>query len=223
MARGVVFDLDDTLIDRRASITTYARRLYRDFESAIGTPIDEFVCRFLELDGNGYVDRKSFCRGLAAFVASREMSPDAIADHFASLAWSRPILMPGAQDACRRLRAAGIPLGIVTNGSSYSQRSKIVNSGLHELVDHIVISEEVGAKKPDPAIFAYLCEHLGIVPQVSWLVGDHPLLDVVGASRAGFQTIWLQRSIAWPAEHPRCYTCEVEDLQHALDEILGNP
>ena len=54
-----------------------------------------------------------------------------------------------------RLRCAGVPTAVVTNGTSASQRLKVRHSGLAELVDAIVVSEEFGAAKPAAAIFRH--------------------------------------------------------------------
>ena len=57
----------------------------------------------------------------------------------------------------------------------------------------IVISEEVGLYKPDPAILLYACEKLGILPGDALYVGDHPF-DVVCANDAGVGCAWMPAS-----------------------------
>jgi putative hydrolase of the HAD superfamily len=216
---GVVFDLDETLIDRHASMLRYADRFWSDFQSEIPVPRPEFLERFLELDGNGYVDRKRFFQALAEYLGRPKPRPEAIASHFGEFAWNRPVLMEGAVDGCRRLRAGGVPVGIVTNGGSRNQRKKLRNTGLDELVDCVIISEEFGAKKPDASIFLEAARQLGIDPEASWFVGDNPMLDILGAGRTGFRTIWLRRSIRWPADQAPCYTRVASDLMGAFREV----
>jgi putative hydrolase of the HAD superfamily len=219
MTHGILFDLDETLIDRTASIYDYAARFHSDFARIIRIPPDDFVRDFVRLDGSGYVSRETFFDRLAGYIARPEIGPASIASHFTEHAWKHPILMTGAKEGLLSLRGAGIPVGIVTNGGSRNQRQKLVNTGLAHLVDHVVISEEVGVRKPHPSIFLSACEALQIDPARSWYVGDNPALDIVGAHAVGLRTIWLRRSIPWPIEVPSCYTEAVSSLQEAFDAV----
>lgn len=219
MSHGVLFDLDETLIDRTASISAYAHRLYSEFDTLIADEREHFLERFLELDANGYVDRETFFIRLDNYFASPKLNRDLISTHFAANAWSHPIIMAGAVEGLRTLRGNGVPIGVVTNGGSTNQRKKFTNTGLEELVDAIVISEEFGMKKPDPSIFLSACQQLQIDPVESWFVGDNPSLDIAGANGVGLRTIWLQRGTAWPQELPLCYTSAVTTLAEAFDTL----
>lgn len=108
MRSGVVLDLDETLLDRRATIMSYANRFWSDFERHIRVPKAEFLERFLALDDNGCADRRRFYRDLAGYLDSPALAEAQIAGHFVELAWSAPELVAGAEAGCRRLRAAGI-------------------------------------------------------------------------------------------------------------------
>jgi putative hydrolase of the HAD superfamily len=219
MSHGVLFDLDETLIDRTASISAYAHRLYSEFDNHIPDERGIFLERFLELDANGYVDRETFFLRLENYFASPRLSRKAISAHFAENAWSNPIIMAGAVEGLQTLRNTGVPIGVVTNGGSINQRRKFANTGLEALIDAIVISEEFGTKKPDPAIFLSACQQLKIDPLQSWFVGDNPALDIAGADSLGLRTIWHQRGIAWPQELPLCYTKRVTTLAEAFASL----
>lgn len=219
MTHGVIFDLDETLIDRHASISVYASRLYADFTNDIALPEDQFIERFLELDGNGYTPRETLFGYLSEELVNEEVPANIIGEHFAEYAWDRPVLMEGAITGCTELRRAGVPLGIVTNGGSINQRKKLRNTGLDQLVHHVVISEEFGAGKPDMRIFLEVCERLNIEPEDSWFIGDNPMVDIVGASNAGFKTIWLKRALPWPSEQRPCYKASVPTLVDAFKEM----
>ncbi|MEJ2239942.1 MAG: hypothetical protein P8X82_16755, partial [Gemmatimonadales bacterium] len=71
---GVLFDLDETLIDRAASISAYARQFYSDFEPYIADRAETFLETFLQLDGNGYVTREAFFQGLASYIQRPEVN-----------------------------------------------------------------------------------------------------------------------------------------------------
>jgi putative hydrolase of the HAD superfamily len=57
----------------------------------------------------------------------------------------------------------------------------------------VLSSEDVGAIKPDPAIFLALAEKLGMEPQRILYVGDNPIPDVLGPSRVGMKSAWVNR------------------------------
>ncbi len=220
MRRGVVFDLDETLIDRQASIALYGLQFHKDFRQCITQDVESFLATFLGLDGNGYVPRETFFEHLANCVGHPDVPAAAVAEHFFAHAWTAPIPMAGAIALCERLRASGVLIGVVTNGGSRNQRRKLENSGLHPLIDQILISQEVGVKKPQPAIFLEVCARLDIQPRHSWFVGDHPEFDIAGAKHVGFRTVWLKRGLPWPESLARCYDVEATNLEDVAATLL---
>jgi HAD superfamily hydrolase (TIGR01509 family) len=68
-------------------------------------------------------------------------------------------------------------------------------SGLLEHLDAVVLSYEVGAVKPEPAIFVAACEAVGVVPADALMIGDHAAADG-GAADAGIRTLLLPMSPA---------------------------
>lgn len=73
----------------------------------------------------------------------------------------------------RALRALGIAVGIVSN-IGFDIRHMLAGWDLADLVDHYVLSYEVGRVKPDPAIFRYACDGLGVAPERTLMIGDTP-------------------------------------------------
>ena len=73
----------------------------------------------------------------------------------------------------RELREQGYRLAICTNNIA-SFRDRWQEQLPMELFDVIVDSSEVGVRKPDPAIYLLTCERLGVTPEVSVFVDDHP-------------------------------------------------
>ncbi len=221
MSAGVLFDLDETLIDRAASISAYAHLFLAHHREEIALSEHAFVERFLALDGNGAVPRAAFFRALAAQLGSPRIDAAAVARHFAEHAWKAPRLVHGALAALDALEARGVPIAIVTNGGASTQRQKLVNAGLADRVACCVVSEELGVRKPDPAIFLEASARLGVDPRASWFVGDDPVADIRGAGGVGFRTVWLERGNPWPAELETCYTHRATSLDEALEAILA--
>jgi putative hydrolase of the HAD superfamily len=96
---------------------------------------------------------------------------------------------PGALQVLEALRAEGITLGIITNGIASMQMAKVRQLGLEERVDTVVVSQMAGAHKPDPKVFEYALEKIGVGAAQAWHVGDHPLNDVTGAKTSGMRGI----------------------------------
>jgi hypothetical protein len=74
-----------------------------------------------------------------------------------------------------------------------------------------VISETVGHRKPDPAIFAAAAETAGCSLNGAWMIGDSPQADIGGASAAGISSVWISAGRPWPAlplpAHPHRDQC----------------
>ncbi len=212
--RGVVFDLDETLIDRTETLRVYARNLWEVNRDQSDLSQAEFIDAFLEFDETGYRPREEFYADAASLIAIPVLQ---FIEHNQAEIPNHPILFDGAISTLRTLKERDIPIGIVTNGSTRSQTAKIQSTGLDELVDHVVISEAFGEKKPAPGIFTEVSQQLSIDPSRSWFIGDHPVLDIWGSSQLGFRTIWIKRYIDWPEGHIPCHTHQVEHL----DEVMG--
>lgn len=85
--------------------------------------------------------------------------------------------------------AAAYPLLALTNGNACLDRC-----GVAGYFVGCVYARDVGAAKPGGEIFAAAARQLGVSPAVILHVGDDPVADVRGASAAGMQTVWLNRS-----------------------------
>jgi putative hydrolase of the HAD superfamily len=112
--------------------------------------------------------------------------------------------------------ASRVPLAVVSNGLSRDQRAKLEALGLAGRFDSVVISEEVGLLKPDPAIFRRALEALDTPAEAAVYVGDNQAHDVAGAKAAGMRAIWLDRGDGFYAE-----THEPDAVVQDLRELPG--
>jgi putative hydrolase of the HAD superfamily len=96
------------------------------------------------------------------------------------------------ESALRLLRSRGLKIGVVSN---WDTRLKTISDGLGltPLVDFIVISAEVGVRKPDPGIFRMALDRAGVRPEDALHVGDLLEEDVEGARRAGVRAVLIDR------------------------------
>ena len=135
-----------------------------------------------------------------------------------------PPLDPGAARLLDALDDAGLPWGIVSNGSP-TQIHKVRALGLHGRARCVVISEKVGMRKPAPEIFHLAAHEVGADPTEVIFVGDHPEADILGASGAGMLTAWLRRGRVWPesliGREPHYAVDSLEELRWIAESTAG--
>jgi putative hydrolase of the HAD superfamily len=100
---------------------------------------------------------------------------------------------PDARPALARLRELGLARVCVSNWD-VSLPEVLERVGLGELLDGVVTSAAVGARKPEPAIFAAALELVGCEPDEALHVGDSPEEDIAGATAAGIPDLLLDRA-----------------------------
>lgn len=185
-----LFDLDNTLIDRREGLEDWARafvhsrRLPREVESVI--------CDRLR--------RRAYP---ADFVRLRETlglsdNPSDLWHEYVNGIARSVRCYPKVGDSLEELRATGWTLGIATNGAGDIQRAKLAATGLTSLFDGVCVSEEIGARKPARAHFevaAALCSTR--LSAGGWMVGDNPETDMEGGRAAGLRTAWVANGREW--------------------------
>jgi HAD superfamily hydrolase (TIGR01509 family) len=80
-------------------------------------------------------------------------------------------LYADALPVLRALRAAGVRVALVSN-IGFDLRPMATGLGIADLVDAYALSYEVGACKPEPAIFRAALDRLGATPEEALMVGD---------------------------------------------------
>lgn len=174
----VVFDLDNTLVDRDGALRSWLGKL---------VPMDQIdLC--LSIDAGGYGDRTRFFLTVAAMA---RLAVSEVRARFRAELPRSIEARPGARELLERLSPRH-RLAIASNGRGGMQRAKLAAAGFHVTWATIAISDEVGAAKPDPAFFRRLFRALGCDPSEALMIGDHPVNDIAGARQAGMRTCWLR-------------------------------
>jgi len=118
------------------------------------------------------------------------------------------------EPAFRRLRDAGVAVGIISNWDARLE-GLLDGLGLAGHLDTVVSSACVGLHKPDPRIFGLACERLGLRPADCAHVGDHFYSDILGARAAGLHAVMIDRAGTAPAANvPRI--ADLDGLEGAL-------
>ena len=203
MPQAILFDLDETLIDRTRSIAHYAERFQRDFTDRLALlPTATLAAVLFAADGRGYRPRAELCGELVRTLPwQTPPEPSVLQTHWETWFPSLPVAREGLAETLTALHAQGMRLGIVTNGRVQGQHTKIVQLGIRPSLSAVVISEAVQIEKPDPRLFGRALAEVGCQASQAWFVGDHPVNDILGAA-AGLRPIWLTGVHPWPPDHP---------------------
>ena len=188
---AVVFDLDGTLLDRRRSFERFIRNQWKRFSRYLhAIHPDQYVQTLVGLDRDGYGPRDELFAGLIAqFALPSDLADTLLIDYRAGFP-SACLLFPDVARTLAALRASGLKLGLVTNGSVRMQSQKLECLSLSSAFDAILISAAEGVSKPDPEIFHRALGRLRAHPARSIFVGDHPDVDIGGARAAGMHAVW---------------------------------
>jgi putative hydrolase of the HAD superfamily len=118
---------------------------------------------------------------------------EALVRHFDSPdAW---VVADGALDVLAEARRRGWRTLVVSNWHR-ALHAILETTGLRPHFDHVLVSSEVGWRKPHPAIFERALALAGVAPADAIHVGDSPHDDVQGARRAGIRPVLIGRSEA---------------------------
>ncbi len=95
--------------------------------------------------------------------------------------------------AVRRV-AESYRMGLLSNfDDSQTGREILADTGVAHLFEAVIISADLGMRKPNPLIFRRMLEMLNLAPEEILFVGDTPRDDVLGARNAGIPIAWLSR------------------------------
>jgi putative hydrolase of the HAD superfamily len=235
--RAVLFDLDDTLFDHasaaRAALlgvhrahVCFARRNFEQFEVDHAACLEDLHRRVIA--GELSVDAARLERFRRLFAAAGVDAGEARLQETA-MSYRRAYLdargpVAGAGDLLAALKPR-VRIGIVSNNILDEQQQKLRHLGLDRFVDALVVSEEAGVSKPDPAIFAIALRRLGAAAADAVMIGDSWSADIEGARAAGVRAIWFNRfKQAQPGVGTAAETAVIdafEPIEIAIEMILG--
>jgi putative hydrolase of the HAD superfamily len=208
----IFFDIDETLIDQRRAEAEAARQILAEYGNLLNQPysVDEF-CRvwrrlrekhapaFLNGLVSSHENRRRRVRELFA-SSGRDLS-DSEADAFIEF-YEGHYRRNWAvfEDVLPSLQAlGGRRCGVISNGSGQQQKLKLERTGIDRYFEVVIVSEEIGAAKPQREIFLAACHQAGSPAHHCIYVGDRLDHDALASRAAGMRSFWLRRR--GPQEH----------------------
>ena len=198
--KAIFFDADDTLVNHKEcerqalvyvfdkigigykneyqDIFRHIEQVIWDTESYDGVHVPRenvFTCRFkllfekLNIHYDDYIKANEFFKlGLADSIALNDKVVEIV----------------------KYLYDKNYLLCVLTNGLIKLQKPRVTNSEIGKFITHIIVSEEVGAHKPNPLIFTTLLERIRLKPCDVVMIGDSIKNDIQGAKNAGIKSLW---------------------------------
>lgn len=200
MIKAIVFDLDDTLYDQQRPFQQALTSVWND-PAASGHVLTDLFEAFKHMN-----DRVAQLETLTMTQVFDRMN--SVLDHHDLPAlqhsvwlafWDRYqaeakniTLFKEIREQLQLLKDH-YELGVITNGESHTQNQKVERLDLNQWIKqpNMVISDEVGLRKPDPRIFTYFNRLLNLQANEVVYIGDNFEKDMVGAKKAGWHAFWF--------------------------------
>lgn len=176
--RGIVFDLDGTLVHQELDFEA----MRREIGVPSGTPLLET---------------------LAALPAAEQSRAWQILDDHERRAADRAEAFPGVPDLLTGLARRGLRLGLLSRNSRRSVETVLSRCGL--ALDPALAREDA-PHKPDPAGLLRICATWGIAPAEVLMVGDY-IYDLQTGRNAGTRTALVTHGKTWEFAHLADWTC----------------
>ncbi|MGN1123593.1 MAG: HAD family hydrolase [Eubacterium sp.] len=191
MIKAVLFDFDETLQDRTAAFEKYMDTFLKDYCPDIDEKEKEKRKEEMRVTGKGgYVNREDWYSSLVkSWGWADAPSSSVLANHYDTKFGDHNVIFPNSLPLLKELKKREYITGVITNGPSLLQNHKMDTSGLRPYCDIVVVSGDVGVHKPDPALFEYTADKLGLKTEECLYVGDHPVNDIQGALSAGMKAV----------------------------------
>jgi putative hydrolase of the HAD superfamily len=235
---GVLFDIDDTLVDTRSAFGVAMAAVAQAYLPHLPeSRYDEVLATWRRDVGGHY---RAYTRGEVSFRDQRHRRANELQELFGGPAvadgdfdawdavfeaafedgWAPHV---EALDAVQAILDAGLVVGALSNAAVHLQVRKLERVGLAH-VPMLVGVDTLGFGKPDPRVFVEACRLLGTDPARTLYVGDELDIDARAARAAGLQAVWIDRPGARRGgahlEDPAAAAADGISVVRSLTEIL---
>ncbi len=229
--KAVIFDLDNTLYDRYATLAAVMDNNFERIKAYLNPGYNKelataHLCALEQLF-NSYGWKTLYAKLCEANFFDPENTPtyeqcdNFLVTNFEVTSVRHEFAIPTLVE----LRARGYKTGLITNGRHALQSAKLANLGLTPYLDSIVITGDYAKLrcgdeknreyyKPNPDVFVYAAETLGLEPSECYYVGDNPLHDVVPSKKAGLVPVWIRSKSPWMGDASAM-------PEHVCDDVRG--
>lgn len=203
MIKAVIFDLDNTICNSTEVIEDILKRIFiKHLKYFPNKNVDDLISinikTFEELISDPNVPLSAaIIRVWFEVFEQLQIKPPLkiilrLIEYIRSEATKKVRLIEGTLELMDYLKSKDIKIGILTNGIFIDQANKLVKLKLDDFVDYLVTADMCASDKPDPKIFKYLLNKMGISPEQVLMIGDDLVADIKGANDLGIRTVYLK-------------------------------
>lgn len=205
MIKTVMFDLDDTVFDHKRSRLCALNALKNENKGICNIPLEDLEKEHEILLSGNYTKVLDKTLTMKKSMIERTyllfkrygitLSNDAAikyTDIYKQAYENNRRATPKVKELIEILKQS-VKVGIVSNGLFDIQVEKVKICQIEDIIDYMVFSEDVGARKPEKTIFETAMRKSNVKPEEAVFIGDSWESDIIGASNCGMKTIWLNR------------------------------
>ncbi len=179
--KSVTFDLDGTLLDTVADLAEASNRTMLELGQLIYS--EDEIRSFIGRGINVLVER-CLTRGSAPEPELLARGIEIFKRHYAAVNGEMAAFYPGVLEGLKAWRAAGLPMGVVTNKAGDFTLALLKKKGLADTFDVVVAGDTTPHKKPHPEPIYHACRVMGCDASSNLHIGDS-IHDIHAAKLAG--------------------------------------
>ena len=193
-----IFDLYGTLVDIRTDEDK--EELWEGVASLIGDGEDRAdavrreyldLCKAAKQGEDHEINLLSVFEEMLITRGVNPVVAPSLASEFRRLSMVKLARFNGVRDMLLKLKEKGAGVYLVSNAQSCFTLDELRTTELDDLFDGIIISSDVGVKKPATAIFDIAFRRFDIRAEDSVYVGNDMRDDVLGATKSGIRTVYI--------------------------------
>jgi len=195
MIKATIFDLDDTLFDS-TDLSTHARRAAVRAMLGLGLPITfdeayQVLTEVIKEYGSNYNNHFDQMLKRLGHYSKIYVTAGIIAYHDVKFASIRPFF--DVVPTFIELKKLEVKICVLTDGDALKQYEKILRLRIQDFLDDIVITEEVGMRKPNPKLFELALNRLNVKTTETIYIGDNYERDIVPCFELGIRTVLVHK------------------------------
>lgn len=221
------FDLDRTLWDFETNSHETLTELFLEFElkERLQTDSETFIENYKRINESlwaryrvGEISKEElratrWRETFAYFSYENDALGLSIGENYIARCPRKNKVFPGTYEVISALKERHT-LHIITNGFQEVQYIKLNEAKLTDYFEVVVVSEELGVKKPDPKVFLHALELAGARAEDSAMIGDDLAVDCLGAIAVGMKGVWFNPHNEPASDKGACI--EISELSELL-------
>ena len=228
MIRGILFDIDGTLIDHQhaQSVALEAFHTLHREEDALAD-LESFIGMWERASTDYYTEyitgtitfdelralRTQYVYGIHGISLDMKEAYE-LYEEYEQLYEQQWRLYPDVMPCLESL--GEYRLGAISNGGSGQQRRKLSATGIGPFFSVQIMSEDIGVAKPNKGIFEHAIREMGLRPEEIAIVGDDYEADIKGGIAAGLKAVHVVRGASPLHAGAHASISSLASLQEAL-------